>query len=56
LQEKQAEAAWNLEYLSVFVYGGGNQRELVRWPVAGPFESILTSSEQVDKLRKLEVH
>lgn len=39
-----------------FLDGRRNPRERARWPVSGSFENILTSSEQVDKLRKLEVH
>lgn len=49
--QKQLET-WNT--FQCFVDGGENPRERTRWPVAGPFECILTSSEQFDKLRKLK--
>jgi hypothetical protein len=51
--QKQHER-WDI--FQCFVDGGGNPRERARWPDAGPFENILTSSEQVDKQSKLEVH
>lgn len=52
-RQKQHET-WNT--FQCFIDSGVNPRERTRWPVAGSFQCILTSSEQVDKLRKLRVH
>jgi hypothetical protein len=49
---QKRQEIWNT--FQCFIDGGGKPRERVKWPVAGPFERLLTSSEQFDKLRKLK--